>query len=350
VIGRVAVVTGASAGVGRAIAVELARRGASIGLLARGSDGLEGARRDVERAGGRALVVPTDVADADAVERAADLVERELGPIDVWINDAMVTVFAPALHILPEEFARVTAVTYLGTVHGTLAALRRMKARDRGHIIQVGSALAHRAIPLQSAYCAAKHAVRGFTDSIRSELIHDRSNVHLTMVQLPAMNTPQFTWGRVRMPNEPQPVPPIFQPEVAASAIVSIIGKRRRELWLAGSTVKAIVGTLFFPGLLDSYLAKVGYTGQQTDRALAADRTDNLFHPVPGDHGMHGPFGDRAKRKSTIAWASVHRPLLMAAAVLLVLGLAALSAARASDAPEPASDAQSTQSPGQGEE
>jgi short-subunit dehydrogenase len=296
---EVIVVTGASAGVGRAVARAFGRRGAAVGLVARGRDGLEGARREIEAGGGTALVCPADVADADAVEAAADAVERELGPIDVWVNDAMVSVFSPVKEMRADEYRRVTEVTYLGVVHGTLAALRRMLPRDRGTIVQVGSALAYRSIPLQSAYCAAKHAIVGFTDSLRCELIHDGSRVHLTAVHLPAMNTPQFSWSRTRLPRHPQPVPPIYQPEVAADAVVWAVHHRRREVWLGWPTVGAIVANRFVPGLLDRYLGRTGYDSQQYDGLVSADRRDNLYEAVAGDHGAHGDFDGRARGWST---------------------------------------------------
>lgn len=314
---QVVVITGASAGVGRALARALAARGASLGLLARGRDGLEVTAREVEAAGVRALAVPTDVADAGQVETAAAAVERELGSIDIWINNAMVSVFSPILQMTPEEFERVTRVTYLGAVYGTLAALKRMAPRDRGVIVQIGSALAYRSIPLQSAYCAAKHALEGFTESLRTELLHDRSHVHVTMVQLPALNTPQFDWTRTRMPRKAQPVPPIFQPEVAAEAIMWAADHRHREVWVGWPTVKAVVGDKIAPGLLDRYLARVGYESQQTDEPVAPDRPDNLFAPVPGDHGAHGRFDARAKRFSAEFWISRHR---RAIAGVLALG------------------------------
>ncbi len=291
-------VTGASAGVGRAVVAEFARQGAHIGLMARGQDRLEAAQREVEEEGGKALVLPVDVADAQQVENAAERVEGELGPIDIWVNDAMTTVFAPFLEITPEEFKRATEVTYLGQVYGTMAALKRMKERDRGAIVQVGSALAYRSIPLQSAYCGAKHAIVGFTDSLRSELIHDRSNVHLTVVHLPAMNTPQFNWCRTRLPRHPQPVPPIFQPEVAARAIVWAASHKRREVYVAWPTVKAIYGQEVAPAYADRYLAKNAYNGQQTDQPVSPDRPDNLFEPVAGDYSAHGIFDNRAKNFS----------------------------------------------------
>ena len=310
---EVVVITGASAGVGRATARAFAREGAYVGLLARGQDGLEGARRDVEKLGGRALVLPTDVADADAVERAAEMVERELGPIDIWINNAMVSVFSPVKEMKPEEYKRVTEVTYLGYVYGTLAALKRMLPRDRGVIVQVGSALAYRGIPLQSAYCAAKHAIQGFVDSLRSELIHDHSNVCVTMVQLPAMNTPQFSWVKSRLPRKPQPVPPIYQPEVGAEAVLFAARNDRREMYVGYPTVEAIVGDKIAPGFADWYLARNGYEAQQTHEPVGPDRRDNLWEPVPGDHGAHGAFDNRASASSPQLWANINRNWLMMA-------------------------------------
>lgn len=323
--GKVVVVTGASAGVGRAIVRRFAAEGAHLGLIARGHDGLEGARREVEAQGGRALVLPLDVADAAAVEAAAERVERELGPIDVWVNDAMVSVFAPIIDTTAEEFRRVTEVTYLGYVHGTLSALRRMRARDAGTIVQIGSALAYRSIPLQAAYCAAKHAVKGFTESLRTELIHDESHVHVTEVHLPAVNTPQFGWSRAKLPNEPQPVPPIFQPEMIADAVFFAATHRRREIWLAWPAAKAILGEKIAPGFADRYLAKHGYDSQQTDEPIAEGRRDNLYEPLPGDHGAHGSFDARAKRSSIGWWFSKHRGGLLAGAA--VCGLALVGAA-----------------------
>jgi len=310
---EVVVVTGASAGVGRATVRAFAKRGAHIGLIARGHDGLEAARREVEDLGGHALVLPLDVAEADLVELAAAQVEEELGPIDVWINNAMASVFSPVSEMTAEEYRRVTEVTYLGTVYGTLAALRRMLPRDRGTIVQVGSALAYRGIPLQSAYCAAKHAVQGFCDSLRSELLHDGSNVRLCMVQLPALNTPQFSWVKSRLPRKPQPVPPIFQPEVAARAILWAAHHGRREVYVGWPTVKAIVGNKLAPGVADRYLARHGYDSQQYDGLADPQRLDNLWEPVPGDHGAHGSFDDRATEHSPQLWARTHRGLLAAA-------------------------------------
>lgn len=309
---QVVVVTGASAGVGRATVREFARRGAHIGLLARGQEGLEAAAREVELAGGKALALPVDMADAEAVERAASAVEEAFGSIDIWINNAMVTIFAPFKEITAEEFRRVTEVTYLGNVHGTMAALKRMLVRDHGIIIQVSSALAYRSIPLQSAYCGAKHAITGFTDSLRSELLHDKSNVRITAVQLPAMNTPQFGWARNRMPNLPQPVPPIFEPEVAARAIVWATEHDRRQIAVGAPTVLAELAQTLAPGLTDRYLGVTSYRGQQIPgEADDGDRPDNLFTPVGGDPGAHGRFSDRAHSRSTELWAVEHRNGLM---------------------------------------
>lgn len=299
---RTVVITGASAGVGRATARAFAAEGARIGLLARDQERLETVKQEVEELGGEALVLATDVSDADQVELAAAKVEEQFGPLDVWVNNAMASIFSPFKDMTSDEFRRVTEVTYLGVVYGTSAALSRMIPRNRGKIIQVGSALAERSIPLQSAYCGAKHAIRGFTDSIRSELIHDRSRVHLTMVQLPAMNTPQFSWTKSRMPFKPQPVPPIFQPEVAADAIVWASHHRRRELYVGMPTVKAMWGNKVIAGLLDRYLARKGYSGQQTDELEERDRPSNLWHPVEGDFGAHGRFDDRASDNCNEMW------------------------------------------------
>jgi NAD(P)-dependent dehydrogenase (short-subunit alcohol dehydrogenase family) len=304
---EVVVITGASAGVGRATVRKFARHGARIGLLARGVDGLEAARKEVEELGGRALVVPTDVANPDQVEKAAAHIEAELGEIDIWINNAMTSVFSPIKEMTPEEFRRVTEVTYLGYVYGTLAALKRMLPRNRGVIVQVGSALAYRGIPLQASYCAAKHAIQGFCDSLRCELIHDKSKVHVTMLQMPALNTPQFGWAKSRLPRKAQPVPPIYQPEVAAEAIYFAAHHPRREFYVGLPSVKAIVANKIAPGLLDHFLARTGYDSQQYDGAEDPNRPDNLWQPLPGDHGAHGAFDARASNWSPQLWTSEHR-------------------------------------------
>jgi short-subunit dehydrogenase len=304
---EVVVVTGASAGLGRAIARQFGSKGAKVGLLARGVDGLEGAKREIEADGGSALVLPTDVADADAVEAAAARVEQEFGPIDIWVNNAMASVFSPVKEMKPEEYKRVTEVTYLGVVYGTLSALRRMLPRDGGTIVQVGSALAYRSIPLQSAYCAAKHAISGFTDSLRCELIHDHSNVRVTMVQMPALNTTQFGWVKSRLKNKAQPVPPIFQPEVGARAVYWAAHHNRRELYVGLPTVEAIEANKVVPGLLDRYLGRTGYDSQQTNEPEDPNRPNNLWEPVPGDHGAHGTFDERAHPRSYELWAARYR-------------------------------------------
>ncbi len=316
---EVVAVTGASGGVGRAVARAFAERGAKVALLARGEQGLAGAVRDVELAGGTALAIPVDVADHRAVEAAADRIETELGPLDVWVNTAFTSVFARTSDITPEEYERVTEVSYLGYVYGTKAALARMLPRDRGAIVQVGSALAYRGIPLQSAYCAAKHAVQGFTESLRTELLHDGSNVHVTMVQLPAVNTPQFDWVLSRLPRKAQPVPPIYQPELAARAIVYAADHpRRREYWVGGSTAATIVANAVAPGLLDRYLARTGVKSQQTGEPKPPDQPANLWEPADGiggkDYGAHGSFDDRSTNRSAQLWASEHHGLLGAAA------------------------------------
>jgi len=312
---EVVMITGASAGIGRATARAFARRGAFIGLLARDRDRLETTRAEVEELGGKGLVLVADVADETAMEDAARQLEDACGPIDIWINNAMASVFSPIVEMQPEEYRRVTDVTYLGYVWGTLAALRRMRPRNRGVIVQVGSALAYRGIPLQSAYCAAKHAIQGFTDSLRSELIHDKINIHVCQVEMPAVNTPQFSWVRSRLPNKAEPVPPMFQPEVAADAIVFAATHRRREIYVGFPTVKAIVANKIAAGLLDRFLARFGYKSQQTDKPEDPYRPDNLFHPVPGDFGAHGNFDDRAKRFSLQLWLDKHRPVWMGALV-----------------------------------
>lgn len=327
---EVVVVTGASAGVGRATVRAFAKRGASLGLLARASDGLEAARLEVEGFGGKALAVPTDVADPEAVERAAEAIEQALGPIDIWVNDAMTSIFAPFHEIKPEEFKRVTEVNYLGFVYGTMSALKRMRPRNRGTIIQVGSALAYRSIPLQSAYCGSKHAIIGFTDSIRCELIHERSKIKLTVVDMPGLNTPQFRWVKSLLPRKAQPVPPIFQPEVAAEAIVWAAKHHRREVLVGGSTLLSVWGQKFVPGLLDLYLGKTGYSGQQYDGPEDPDRPNNLWKPLEEDFGAHGAFDDRAKERSMALWLVQKRNWLALAAGAWVLAAVMLSRKRLS--------------------
>ena len=321
---EVVVITGASAGVGRATARKFGERGARVGLLARGEDGLEGARRDVENAGGEAVTVRTDVAEMEQVEAAAAEVEDEFGPIDVWVNCAMTSVFSEVREMEAEEYRRVTEVAYLGYVHGTLAALERMHPRDEGSIVQVGSALAYRGIPLQSAYCASKHAIKGFTESLFTELLHDDSDVDVSMVHLPGMNTPQFTWIKSRMPNKPQPVPPIYQPEVAADAVVWAAHHDRRELYVGSPTVKTVLGEKFVPRFLDRFLARSGFRSQQTDEPEEPDRQHNLWEPVAGDHGARGPFDDRAKRRSSQLWLATHRKTVGVLGLVTSLLLATL--------------------------
>jgi NAD(P)-dependent dehydrogenase (short-subunit alcohol dehydrogenase family) len=317
---RTLVIVGASAGVGRATARRFAAEGNSIGLIARDPERLRHARHEVEQAGGRALVCPADASDAAALDEAAGAVERAFGPVDIWINCAMVTVFGRFADLTPEEFRRVTEVTYLGYVYGTMAALRRMRPRNRGTIIQVGSALAYRSIPLQSAYCGAKHGIVGFTDSLRSELIHEGSSIRLTVVHLPAVNTPQFDWARNKLRERPQPLPPIFQPEVAADAIHFAAEHPRREFWLGWPTVKAIVGQRLWPGLMDVVLARMAYSGQKSGEP-ALDRPDNLMRTVPRNVGAHGRFDDRASPTSSELWLIKHgRGLACTIAVAALAG------------------------------
>lgn len=325
---EVVVITGATAGVGRAVARKFAADGAKIGLLARGKDRLESTKREVEALGGQALMIPTDIADADALERAAEKVEEHFGPIDIWINNAMVTVYGELQDIEPDEYKRVTDVCYHGTVYGTMSALKRMLPRDRGTIVQVGSALAHRGIPLQAAYCGAKHAAQGMFESLRSELIKNGSNVHVTMVHLPAINTPQFSWGRTKLPKQPQPVPPIYQPEVAGDAIHWAAHTDRREVWVGYPTVQVIAGNRIAPAVGDWYLAKNGFEGQMTDEPVDPNRKDNLFEPVEGDFGAEGEFSDRAKSHSPQLWATKNRGWLALAAGAVAATGAALAAAR----------------------
>ena len=324
----VVVVTGASAGVGRATAIEFGRHGYCVGLIARGHDGLHGASREVKAAGGHPLVLPADVADADAVFAAAARAVSAFGRIDVWVNDAMATVFSPVEAITPEEFRRVTEVTYLGQVYGTMAALKYMRPANRGTIVQVGSALSYRAIPLQSAYCGAKFAIRGFTDALRSEMKHDRSRVRLTMVQLPAVNTPQFNRSRNHLKRRPQPVPPIYQPEVIAKKIFHASITAPRELWIGHSALKAILGTMMLPGLGDRILANEGYAGQLTAEAADPNRSDNLFDPLPGDAGSRGRFNGRALKSVTAFNPRLLRVTAACAIVGVLVGALALGRSR----------------------
>ncbi len=323
---QVVVVTGASAGIGRATAIEFGRRGAKVALLARGRAGLEGAAAEVEAAGGTALVVPVDVANFDELDDAATRIEKEFGPMDVWVNVAFTSVFAPFHEIAPEEFERVTKVSYLGYVYGTKAALTRMKPRDHGTIVQVGSALAYRGIPLQSAYCGAKHAIQGFNESLRCELLHEKSGVRTTMVQMPAVNTPQFSWVLSRLPKKAQPVPPIYQPEVAARAVIyAAEHPQRREYWVGGSTAGTLLANAVAPGLLDAYLARTGFASQQTPEPRSPDQPVNLWEPADAarDFGTHGSFDARSTPRSVQLWASQHHPAVAAAAAAGAVGLSA---------------------------
>ncbi|MDX6360155.1 MAG: hypothetical protein QOH37_3209 [Nocardioidaceae bacterium] len=320
---RVVVVTGASGGIGRACARAFAARGDCVALLARGDSGLQAASQEVERAGGTSFAVEVDVADAQRVEDAASSIEEHCGDIDVWVNVAFSSVFARFLDIEPEEFQRITDVTYLGYVNGTRAALRRMVPRDRGTIVQVGSALAYRGIPLQSAYCGSKHAVQGFHESVRTELLHDRSNVHVTMVQMPAVNTPQFSWVLSRLPRQAQPVAPIYQPEVAADAVVYAADHpRRREYWVGGSTAATLAANAVAPGLLDRYLARTGFRDQQTAEPREPGQPTNLWAPADAarDFGAHGIFDDESTSRSPQLWASQHHGVVGLGAAAVVAG------------------------------
>jgi NAD(P)-dependent dehydrogenase (short-subunit alcohol dehydrogenase family) len=320
----VVVITGATAGIGRACAQAFAERGDSVALLARGQAGLDAAAKDVEAAGGKALTVEVDVADPDAVDAAASTVEAELGPIDVWVNNAFSSVFAPFVEVTPDEFRRLTEVTYLGYVWGTRAALARMRPRRRGTIVQVGSALAYRGIPLQSGYCGAKHAIQGFTEAVRCELFHESSGIDITMVQMPAVNTPQFSWVLSRLPRHPQPVPPIYQPEVAARAVVHAAEHpQRREYWVGATTAATLLANSIVPGLLDRYLGRTGFGSQQTDEPVRGDRPSNLWAPVDADedHGAHGAFDSRAHGASPQWWATTHRAVIGVTSLAGALGL-----------------------------
>ncbi len=325
---RVVAITGASSGVGRATAREFARTGATIGLMARGEDGLEACAEEVRSLGGHPVVLSTDVAESEQVQSAAERLEHEHGPIDVWINNAMATVFGEVQAITAEEYRRVTEVTYLGVVYGTLTALHAMLPRDRGVIVQVGSALAYRGIPLQSAYCAAKHAIQGFTESLRCELLHRSSGVHVTMVQLPALNTPQFEVVRARVSHHPRPVAPVYQPELAARAILAAAEHpARREWWVGGSTALSVTGNAIVPGAGDRYLARTNYEAQLAADTIAPDRPDNLFDPVPGDHGARGRFSEESTEHSAQWAVTRHRRLLLGAGSASALAAAAAAAA-----------------------
>jgi NAD(P)-dependent dehydrogenase (short-subunit alcohol dehydrogenase family) len=321
------VITGASGGIGRATARLYGQRGANVGLIARGEEGLAGAVRDVEEAGGRAFPLPADVADFAQVEGAARLAEEHFGPIDIWVNVAFASVFAPFADISPAEFRRVTEVSYLGFVHGTMAALALMRPRGRGTIVQVGSALGERSIPLQSAYCGAKHAINGFTSALRCELLHEHSGVRVTVVQMPAVNTPQFSWVRSKLPRHPQPVPPIYQPEVAASGVLyAAEHPGRKQYWVGASTAATLIANKVAPALLDRYLARTGYDSQQTGERDGGDRQGNLWQPAdaPGghDHGAHGAFDGRAHPRSAELWLARRPQLIGAAAAAAAAGLA----------------------------
>jgi NAD(P)-dependent dehydrogenase (short-subunit alcohol dehydrogenase family) len=330
---QIVVVTGASAGIGRATARAFAARGARIGLLARGQTGLNAAAKDVEHAGGQALAIPTDVTDHAQLDAAATHIEDTFGPIDIWVNVAFTSVFSPFDQITPEEFRRVTEVSYLGYVNATMVALSRMRPRDRGTIVQVGSALGTRAIPLQSAYCGAKHAINGFTESVRTELLHEHSNIHITIAQMPAVNTPQFSWVLSRLPHHPQPVPPIYQPELAARAVLYAADHpHRKQYWVGTSTAATILGQRLAPALLDRYLAKTGYDAQQTSQPVPDDRPNNLHHPLDGppetggtDHGARGIFDGESISRDPQQWVTHHPRASSLAAAATAVGLTALA-------------------------
>lgn len=320
---EVVVITGASAGVGRAIAHRFASAGWRIGLIARDATALEEVKREIETLGGSAVVAAGDVSDAEAIFAAADEVKTAFGAIDVWINDAMVTVFAPVWQMTPDEFRRVTEVTYLGVVHGTMAALRHMRRVNRGKIIQIGSSLAYRGIPLQSAYCGSKHAIRGFTNSLRTELIHEGSRIALTIMELPAVNTPQFDWARTHMPRQPRPVAPVFEPEVIAGAVFNAVRHPRREYWIGLSTLEVILGNMVLPAFLDRYLAKFAFQGQETTQPVSPERKDNLVSPVPSLHRTHGRFGSEARNDAVITSGTLSRvmPLLVGGLLIFAAGM-----------------------------
>lgn len=325
---KVAVVTGAGAGAGRAIAARFGREGWRVALLGRAENRLDAAKAEIERAGGEAMVLPTDTSDAQAVFAVRDRVIETWGVIDVWVNAAMATIVSPIVDIAPEEFRRVTEVTYLGYVHGTLAALEPMRARDKGAIVQVGSALAYRAIPLQSAYCACKFAIRGFTASLHAELRHENSGVTVSMVQMPGMNTPQFDWARNKMKYKYQPVGDVFDPDVAADAVWRAAHSGAREYWVGGTAIQSIVGQMVSPTLMDAYLADAAWAPQLSSTPETPGRPDNLFEPVPGDQGARGRFGDKAKPKALILDPEQARAAIGAAGVLLLIGLAARALGR----------------------
>lgn len=322
--GKTVVITGASAGLGRAMVREFAKHGANIGLIARGIDGLNAAKDEVESFGSKALVVATDVANAEAVEAAAQKIEDAFGKIDVWINNAMVSVFGPVKELKAKDFKRVTDVTYHGQVYGTMAALKRMLPRNDGSIILIGSALAYRGIPLQSAYCGAKHAIHGFFESLRSELIKDKSNVSLSMIQLPAMNTTQFGFVKSYLPNEPKPMGKIYEPELVAKVVVEVAKHPKREVYVGYSTVKTIVGNKVLPAFLDNYLAKTGFNGQQTDEPVSPNRKNNLYKPLAGDHGARGNFAAEATNTSVETWMATHRKVTLGMVATIAAGICAL--------------------------